>query len=67
VPVVNGEVEHLREALQRLVDLGLEYFSLSVASKGSNWFGVDREVLGEVVYKCGEPGNAGCPASGEWG
>lgn len=48
-------------------EAGLEYFSLSVASKGSNWFEVDREVLGELAYKCGEPGKAGCPVGGEWG
>jgi len=48
-------------------EAGTEYFSISVGSKGGNWFEIDREFGGELIFKCGEPGNAGCPGSGEWG
>lgn len=48
-------------------EAGLEYFSISVGSKNGNWFEIDREFDGELTFKCGEPGDAGCPGSGEWG
>ncbi|HEY0316884.1 MAG TPA: hypothetical protein VGC49_01175 [Solirubrobacterales bacterium] len=48
-------------------EAGPEYFSLSVPSEGGNWFEIDREIGGELVFECGEPGKAGCPGNGKWG
>lgn len=44
-----------------------DYFSVSVAAEGGNWFEIDREIGGELVFKCGEPGHAGCSGNGRWG
>lgn len=46
---------------------GPDFFSISVASKGGNRFEISREVGGGMAFNCGKAGNAGCPASGEWG
>jgi hypothetical protein len=50
-----------------VTEAGGEYFSISVGAKGGNWFEIDREVFGELAFKCGEPGRAGCPVNGKWG
>lgn len=47
-------------------EAGPEYFSISVASKSGNWFEIDREFGGELTFRCGDSGEAGCPGSGEW-
>lgn len=48
-------------------EAGEDYFSVSVGSEGGNWFEIDREFGGELTFKCGDSGEAGCPVSGEWG
>jgi hypothetical protein len=49
-----------------VTEAGIDYFSISIPSKGGNWFGVDREIGGELVFECGESGRAGCPGNGRW-
>jgi hypothetical protein len=49
-----------------VIEAGPEYFSISVASKSGNWFEIDREFGGELTFKCGDSGEAGCPGNGEW-
>lgn len=50
-----------------VAEAGFDYFSISIPSEGGNWFEIDREIGGELVFKCGEPGQAGCPGNGRWG
>jgi hypothetical protein len=60
------EIEPTLPSSFEVAEAGLDYFSMSVGSKGGDWFAIDREIGGELAFKCGEPGKAGCPASGEW-
>lgn len=66
-PAKLREVEGSLPPSLEVDEAGIEYFFLSVGSDGGNWFGVGREIGGEVVFKCGKAGRAGCPASGRWG
>jgi|SRR5215213_6887468 len=50
-----------------VAEAGYEYFSISIPSKGGNWFEIDREIGGELAFKCEETGHAGCPGNGRWG
>ena len=48
-------------------EAGIEYFSIYVGSESGNWFEIEREFDGELTFKCGKAGDAGCPGNGEWG
>lgn len=61
------EIEPSLPADLEVAEAGIEYFSISIPSKGGKWFEIGREIGGELVFKCGEPGQAGCPGNGRWG
>jgi hypothetical protein len=63
---LRGIEPSLPSSLQ-VAEAGLEYFSISVPSKGANWFTIDREIGGELDFRCGQRGEAGCPGNGHWG
>lgn len=50
-----------------ITEAGIEYFSMSIPSEGGNWFEINREIDGELVFDCGESGQAGCSGNGHWG
>jgi hypothetical protein len=62
-----GAIEPSLPAGIEVAEAGFDYFSISIPSKGGNWFEIDREIGGELVFKCGEQGRAGCPGNGSWG
>lgn len=49
-----------------VTEAGIDYFSISIPSEGGNWFGIDREIGGELTFECGKSGRAGCPENGRW-
>jgi hypothetical protein len=68
--VTPGNLRNIEPSLPaglEVAEAGYEYFSISIPSKGGNWFEIDREIGGELVFKCGETGRAGCPGNGQWG
>lgn len=68
--VTPGKLRNIEPSLPaglEVAEAGYEYFSISIPSKGGNWFEISREIGGELVYKCGETGHAGCPGNGRWG
>jgi hypothetical protein len=68
--VTPGKLRNIEPSLPAGIEVseaGYEWFSISIPSKGGNWFEIDREVGGELVYRCGETGHAGCPGNGRWG
>jgi len=66
-PAKLRQIEPTLPSSLEVKETGLEYFSISVGSKSGNWFEIDREFDGELTFKCGEAGDAGCPGNGEWG
>lgn len=68
--VTPGKLRNIEPSLPAGIEVseaGYEYFSVSIPSKGGNWFEISREIGGELVFKCGETGRAGCPGNGQWG
>jgi hypothetical protein len=61
------EIEPSLPTSLQVAEAGLEYFSISVPSKGANWFTIDLEIGGELGFRCGQRGEAGCPGNGHWG
>jgi len=65
-----GKLRNIEPSLPaglEVAEAGYEYFSISIPSKGGNWFEIDREIGGELAFKCEETGHAGCPGNGRWG
>lgn len=68
--VTPGKLRNIEPSLPaglEVTEAGYDYFSISIPSKGGNWFEIEREIGGELAFKCGETGHAGCPGNGRWG
>ena len=66
-----AELENIEKTLvgsnlEEPTDLAGGTYSVTVTSSTGTAFTIARDVTGATFHTCDDPGNAGCPASGEW-
>ncbi len=52
--------------LEEPADLAVGAYTVAVSSSTGTTFTITRAGTGVTLHTCGNPGQGGCPASGEW-